>query len=193
MVRNKLLILISSIVIGTSLFSEEKTQSVIQEQKIDFEKKLSYIRLDYGLPYLFSLNLGKRLQINHHGLDISAGTVLYIHNIYGIRARIGYMFYPKPNLEAQYYLGVGLNSILDVFKIHYTFRYQPEVVFGKEYIKKNGRNRFVEIRIGYFTTSRRSALPIGFRRADGTYRHCRYVDEHIQKWPSFYLCHGIQF
>ena len=181
MVRNKLLILISSIVIGTSLFSEEKTQSVIQEKKINFEKKLSYIRLDYGVPFLFTLNFGKRLQVNHHGLDMSAGTTFWPH-FYEIQSNIDYLFFPKLNLESQYYFGIGLKSLFFIFSSNYCFSYQPEIVLGKEYVKKNGKNRFLEIKIGYYCLAKRMWF-IDYPP----------IESNLHKWPMIYICHGIQF
>jgi len=54
-----------------------------------------------------------------------------------------------------------------------------EIVIGKEYQKKN-KNRFLELKIGYFATVQRG-LPY------------RYTERKNYKWPMIYLCHGVGF
>ena len=181
MKKLKQIILISSLLMGTSIFGSEQNRDIIKEQKINIEKKMSYIRLDYGYPSLFTLNFGKRVQVNRHGLDISAGTTFF-PGLYRIQNHIDYIFFPKPNLESQYYLGIGLQSIL-ILSHAYAFRHQPEIMIGKEYIKKNGKKRFLEIKIGYYAALKRSYLP----------KHHEYLKKHTNKWPMIYLCHGIEF
>lgn len=184
----KSMILISSILMGTCIFGSEKNEDVIPEQKIDVEKKLSYIRLDYGAPFLFTLNLGKRVQVNHHGLDISAGTNCFTYfygicGIYGIQSNVDYIFFPRPNLQSQYYFGAGLKSLFLISEIGYLFSHQPEVFLGKEYVNKNGKHRFLEIKFGYYGVVEKFIYRNNF--------HIHRKNSYIR--PMIYLCHGIEF
>ena len=93
------------------LFGVYDKKEVPEEQSTDIQKRFTYLRFDYGLPMLFSLNCGKRAQQNHHGFDISVGTYLPLPWMYGMRTNINYNFFPKPNAKSQYYFGIGLHSI----------------------------------------------------------------------------------
>lgn len=188
---NKYIAIFSIILIpfcGKIYSNEENLESSQEDsQPTQIHKSFTYLRFDYGVPILFALNIGKRVQANQHAFDLSVGQICSSVDVIGIQSHMRYLFFPKPHIDSQYYLGIGLNSFL-AFSKDYLVSTQPELALGKEYYKKNGKQRFLELRIAYCGITKRSY-----------HQHERYdtwLSKLRNKWktlPTIQLCHGIQF
>lgn len=126
----------------------ETFQSSIETIKTDS----NYLSFGLGLPSFLSINAGKRYQFNYQGVDfgIGIGGLPFLLNGLLTQAYINYLFYPKPCLQSQFYLGVGIKGV--IFKAFHSSYYVGWIptyfVFGQEWISKNGFIKFFQVDIG---------------------------------------------
>ena len=110
----------------------------------DFGINVASYSYFFQLPYdpipFPQLGAGYRYQDRSNGFDLN----LHFTTNYEIAsAKLGfdYIFYPKPSLNKQFYLGVG-PAIGAIFindrNWKYPLVFSPEILFGKEYIGSDG-------------------------------------------------------
>lgn len=95
--------------------------------------------------------LGFRAQSGHNGFDIGVqGTG--IGNFYLLKANATYLFYPKPNLQKQFYYGIGAG--VEQLKKEKTL-FSPEFVVGKQFTSDTGGKRFFEAQVTPYVVNKR--------------------------------------
>ncbi|GAB5411368.1 MAG: hypothetical protein ChlgKO_04820 [Chlamydiales bacterium] len=110
-----------------------------------------------GLLPVFGL--GFRGQSGHNGFDINAkGTVF--GDLQTVKGSLSYLYYLKPNLQGQFYagLGAGLKQTFDRTAIAQEnqdrLTLSPELTFGKQYITNGGGRRFFQAQITPFEVTK---------------------------------------
>lgn len=135
--------------------AEEECEQLEVEQIEAIPVKAAYGYVSLGLmaiPYPIPLvGVGGRYQKGHHGVDGSIqffthrGTTLMKENI-------NYLYYFKPNLASQYYLGGGIGSMQawsdsrgddHLWGITLT----PQLLFGKQYKTKALGVHYIQIQV----------------------------------------------
>ncbi len=87
--------------------------------------------------------IGTRIQSGHNGFDIGVQGTCF-GNFFILKANATYLFYPKPNLQKQFYYGIGA-GIERMEKEKTSF--SPEFVVGKQFTNDTGGRRFFEAQI----------------------------------------------
>lgn len=103
----------------------------------------------FPLP-LPEFGLGFRRQVDKHGFDGSfrVSTIVVLTQVNG---SLMYQYYPKPNLESEFYMGVGLSGsgIFGDYKSH--FLIGPDFVLGRQFKTKTDDIRFYQMKISWPT------------------------------------------
>jgi hypothetical protein len=139
-----------------------------------------YISLGIGpLPIPMPLfGVGGRFQSGHHGADLSfQGITWGSSNSTILKENIDYLYYFKPNLSSQFYMGAGVSfTEFDPFRKCQTFL-SPQLLVGKQYTNESGDVRFFQAQI------------------EPVYAHLNKT--HSKHWlstfPSVILTYGICF
>lgn len=112
--------------------------------------KNHHVYFDVGAMYVFpQLGAGFRQQNGYWGYDltlkgsalplpIGSGSIRTVVWLPWISGRAHLLYYPRPNLESQWYVGGGIVS--PYFSVVW-----PNVVFGKSYQTAEGKDRFWQI------------------------------------------------
>jgi hypothetical protein len=111
---------------------------------------------DVGLgPFPIPLpvfGIGQRMQWDHHGMDLHllVSTIVAITEVKGTAM---YLYYFKPSLASQFYVGGGLGAggLFPNNHSHAKFLFSPEVVLGKQYTNEAGDKRFFQTEISWPT------------------------------------------
>lgn len=147
-------IITACFVLSLSLLSAN-TQEVQDERQNDccyVDNSFGYLNIGIGpLPELIpSFGIGYRLQKNHHGFDV-AGSIGKTWMETTGRASILYNYFFKPNLESEFYAGLGVGVKGTHFKELSKTEYAvyPEIVFGKQYRNETNCQRFFQMQIGF--------------------------------------------
>ncbi|MDR2539932.1 MAG: hypothetical protein LBC45_05015 [Chlamydiales bacterium] len=155
---NKILKIVTACLLLPVSFLCANTQEVQEEQQTScccfVENSFGYLNVGVGpLPELIpSLGIGYRAQKDHHGFDLS-GSIAKTWMQTTVRAGILYNYFFKPNLESEFYAGLGIgmkgvrekalpqdNSYVAIY---------PELVFGKQYKNETNCQRFFQMQIGF--------------------------------------------
>ena len=134
--------------------------SSVQEKAISekdgIHSSLNYFEVGMGpfpLP-LPAFGMGVRQQTGHHGSDFSlrVATLVYITQV---NADLLYHYYPKPNLESQFYMGTGLGTS-GLFGSHFGYHRKsarfllgPELVLGRQFKTKTQDARFIQMKVNW--------------------------------------------
>ena len=108
----------------------------------------NYAGFGAGLPTFLSLKIGHREQVGHHGFEYGVGMtpLIVVTEFHGFAS---YLYYTKPNLDSQTYLGVGLKAGGFMKKHHGKFGYvAPGFLIGKEFVTNTGSRRFMQVAVG---------------------------------------------
>lgn len=133
------------------------TQEVQEEKQTNcccFENSFGYLNVGVGpLPELIpSFGIGYRAQKDHHGFDLS-GSIAKTWVQTTARASVLYNYFFKPNLESEFYagLGVGIKGVHEKteFMNNSHVAVYPELVFGKQYKNETNCQRFFQMQIGF--------------------------------------------
>ncbi len=151
-------------------------------QKEEVRSKFSYLRFDYGFPFVFGINCGKRGQLNHHGFDIGVGSFFLHPQFASFNLDINYLFFLNPNHKKQWYVGLGLRNLFTA-RDYYKYVNLPIFTIGRDYLNKE-RKRFLELKIGCYGLYK--------DMEDYSSRHHVYKNG-IFKIPFIFLSHGIEF
>lgn len=159
----KLIILLAGLTLGSnSLFSEETPSKKTEVVRDSF----GYVDIGIGpLPLLVpSFAVGYRTQKDHHGADIST----YVSTVVALtqfKTSALYLYYFKPDLCSQFYIGGGLGvstfwnkRFQPAFHRHANPYISPELAFGKQYRNESGDTRFFQTQISWPT------IPCGSHR-----------------------------
>lgn len=137
-------ILFSSCFCTTIFANEERSLQKKQFGYVDLGVTLSAVSYPYLLPMFGG---GYRYQNGYHGCDINLhlSTVMIETSIKGA---IDYLYYPKPDISNQYYVGLGA-AFIENINIFYCVSYRnalaPELIFGKEYLSGKNKPRFLQV------------------------------------------------
>ena len=143
---------------GTTLLSAEETKN-IKEVKQSY----GYYGFSGGFPNIFTFGLGHRIQSGHHGLDAGIGITPLLVAVEG-HGYLNYLYFPKPNLNSQIYMGlgsqIGYGTFVGEWQKGIGF-IKPQLVFGKEYTLKKNEKRFIQAELGgaYFSTKGTAVVP----------------------------------
>lgn len=137
--------------------SDCKQKEVEQIEAIPVKASYKYVNFGVGtLPFPAPvLGLGVRGQRGHHGFDASV-QISSIGISTTIKENIDYLYYFKPNLASQYYLGGGFGFSQYVILIEggkQEMLLSPQIVFGKQYTTKAGGVRYFQMQIDPVFTS----------------------------------------
>lgn len=137
---NKIKKMIIAILIGSStcaLASEEPSPEV--------KNSYTYWSIGAGIPTVLSTKFGHREQRGKNGFEYGVGVTPLIFIIEG-HIFASYLYFPNPNLQSQYYVGLGLRA--GGFIKSHAFAYiAPGVMLGKDYLTKQQSKRFVQVAI----------------------------------------------
>ncbi len=118
-----------------------------QPEKV--ENAYGYFSYGFGIPTFLSLKLGKRIQSQHHGCDFGVGITPLV-DVTELHAFASYLNYPNPNLNSQFYWGLGIKGGGLIYEHKPSFGYVgPGLILGKEFITNNGSRRFIQVTGGY--------------------------------------------
>lgn len=143
---------------GTALLSAEETNNVEE-----VEQSYGYYGFSGGFPSIFTFSMGQRTQSGHHGLDAGIGVTPLLFAIEG-HGYLNYLYFPKPNLDSQIYMGLGsqIGGGALVYDWDYAIGFiKPQLIFGKEYTIYKNEKRFIQAELGgvYFSTKGIGAVP----------------------------------
>jgi len=109
----------------------------------------AYVSLGLG-PFPIPMPLfgiGGRFQNGHHGADISIQGVSFGRGFSVLKENVDYLYYFKPKLASQFYMGAGL-SFTEVFSRKRCQSYlSPQFVIGKQYTNDDNDVRFFQAQI----------------------------------------------
>ena len=119
-----------------------------------------YVDLGVGpLPFLVPVfGIGCREQWGHHGLD-SQAQVATIIEATSVRGTTRYLYYFKPNLASQFYVGGGV-SVGGLIAKHGKSKslLSPNFVVGKQYKNEAGDKRFFQAETSWPTVTQDKTL-----------------------------------
>ncbi|MDX8430231.1 MAG: hypothetical protein SNF33_00240 (plasmid) [Candidatus Algichlamydia australiensis] len=124
------------------------------DEDLMFEKpKDSYAYFVIGCftrPFTLPVvGLGCRLQFGHNGLDVGVQGMGLPRSFF-LKSNLTYLYYPKPKLQGQVYIGAGIGLEEGQAEIPSKGRikaqaFSPEFVFGHQRISSSGKRRFIEV------------------------------------------------
>lgn len=117
------------------------------------EQKEGFPYLDIGAGPLIPLptvGVGYRTQSIHHGFDMAArfSSIILVDQF---KASALYLYYPKPDLDEEFYIGLGGASfwVFPISKGHSSWGFSGEWVFGKQFRNARCLRRFWQIQTGF--------------------------------------------
>ncbi len=149
---NKLKFLLAALFICALPLQAEEDKA--PEQKVD--QSYRYYSIGAGFPSIFTLNVGRRVQHQHHAFESGIGITPLIIAIEG-HIYANYLYFPNPNPDSQFYVGLGGQAGYGVETIDWRRGigyFKPQFLLGKEYLTGRSEKRFIQAAIGggYFTT-----------------------------------------
>jgi hypothetical protein len=135
---NKMTLMLLATGLTTSAFAEEKVTA-----------KIPYVSIGLGpapvpLPIF---GVGYRAQWDHYGVNGSVN-VSTLYWVTGVKGSLLFNYYKKPNLDSQFYFGIGPAVGLGIEK-RVGVAFASEFAFGKQYINEAGDLRFCELTIDF--------------------------------------------
>jgi hypothetical protein len=91
--------------------------------------------------------VGGRYQHNHHGFDGSLQFFTLGASFTIARENFDYLYYFKPNLQSQFYVGGGIAVTEMISHRDFQALLSPQLVFGKQYTNSTGGVRFFQVQI----------------------------------------------
>jgi hypothetical protein len=93
------------------------------------------------------VGVGGRFQQGHLGFDLSLQMTTTVV-LTAIKENIDLIFYPKPKLESQFYLGMGVGTLQLLERRGYVQGFiSPQLLVGNEFTTKHGARRYLQARI----------------------------------------------
>ncbi len=130
------------------------------------ENSFGYVDVGFEVPIIPipALGLGYRKQWDHDGLDLSFRVASLGELITQAKASASFLHYFNPNLEGEYYWGIGLGVSwikIEVFKGAWrnsggtlsgqSVCLSPEFIFGKQFKTSSGGTRFWQFQTSFPT------------------------------------------
>lgn len=150
----------------------------------EVEQSFNYGSVGLGpfpLP-LPNFALGRRMQKNHHGADLSlqVNTLVWVTQV---KANVLYHYYWKPSLASQSYAGLGVGPSA-IFGENQALLISPEFVLGKQYRNEDGDLRFFQGQLSFPTVA-----------YGNSWGWCPYSHKsvHVSKFPLLVLSYGFGF
>jgi hypothetical protein len=108
-----------------------------------------YVSLGLGpFPIPFPLfGVGGRYQNGHHGFDGSIQFISFGRGFTLVKENLNYLYYFKPNLASQFYVGGGVGITEFLSDGHLQAFLSPQVIVGKQYTNKDGGVRYFQAQI----------------------------------------------
>jgi len=135
---------------GSEVVSIMKTPEMVKEAA-PVEASYGYVSLGLGLgsfPTLLPVfGVGGRFQNGHHGFDgsIQFGSLGRFFTV--AKENFNYLYYFKPNLASQFYVGGGV-AFTELWEhSHMGVLLSPQAIVGKQYTNKEGGVRYFQVQI----------------------------------------------
>ena len=138
------------------VFADEGSEIVSMMKTPEIEKEAAPVESSYGyaslgvrpLPIPIPLfGLGWRYQNGHHGFDGSLQFVSFGKSLTLTKENLDYLYYFKPNLASQFYVGGGVAFTEFWSHGHLRVLLSPQVVVGKQYTNDTGGVRYFQVQI----------------------------------------------
>ncbi len=140
----KLLFIAIASLFSTVGFADENVESK------PINDTYGYFSHGASFPCIYSLNVASRVQRNHNGFEVGVGgsPILFA---YEVHAMANYLFFPKPDLDSQIYLGIGgqggfANTVGDKLKKGSGY-FAPGLLIGKSFYRGKDDRRFVQVNV----------------------------------------------
>ena len=124
-------------------------QDVLQIEVAPVKASYGYVSLGLG-PFPIPmplLGVGGRWQNGHNGFDASIQFISFGRGLTLAKENIDYLYYFKPNLASQFYVGGGLGFTEVWSHRHMQAFLSPQLVFGKQYTNEAGGVRYFQAQI----------------------------------------------
>jgi hypothetical protein len=148
--KTKILTLFIAIALTATTFAHASEPSSLP---IPVEQKMGYVSIGTGpLPILLPVfSGGYRFQSGSYGGDFPL-QVITLGEATHMKTSALFHYYPKPNLNSQWYFGGGIGPGAYFEKIWSRkwksgFTFSPELVIGQQYRTKAGNSRFLQAQI----------------------------------------------
>jgi hypothetical protein len=125
------------------------------------------------------LGFGGRYQKGHNGVDGSLQFFTVGKSFTIAKENIDYLYYFKPNLASQFYVGGGLGFTEIISHGHFKAYLSPQVVLGKQYTNEAGDVRYFQAQIDPVFLDLNSVIKNKHR--------------HVGTFPAIVLSYGICF
>lgn len=155
--KKLILLFIAAITVGSGFCDEATPDPIVNDQYGYFSHGASF-------PCIYSLNFARRVQHNHDGYEIGIGgsPVLFA---YEAHAFLNYLYFPKPNLDSEFYFGIGAQGGYASFTTNKFGKgvgfLAPNLVFGKSFYKAENDRRFVQLNVapGFYAQEKWRRVP----------------------------------
>ncbi len=148
------------LVLVSQTFAEESAEASSVHQAFGYVD----IGLEFPIYPTPALGFGFRSQWNHSGVDLALRVASLGQLITQAKGSISYLHYPHPNLDGQFYwgLGVGVSWVrVDVLQgvlksigwdsSSQSLCLSPEIILGKQYKTSSGKTRFWQFQTSFPT------------------------------------------
>ena len=131
--------------VASLMKAPEMTQCESEPVKASF----GYVNLGLG-PFPIPMPLfgvGGRYQNGHNGFDGSLQFISWGSSFTLLKENFDYLYYPKPNLASQFYLGAGaaVTEIISDGRVKVAL--SPQFILGRQYTNKAGDVRYFQAQI----------------------------------------------
>ena len=176
-------VLMAVVMAGSMALTAQQPQEQLEEP---VSESFFYGALGVGpLPFLVpTFGFGYNVQNGHYGADIALDfSTVYV--LSSIRLSPTFHYYSTPNLDSQFYTGMGLGISLvnprnDRFLDKMSIMLAPEFVFGKKYRNEVGGDRFFQVITSWPTYS--------FEQFNAS-----FAKNHMVWAPIVYVKYGVSF
>jgi hypothetical protein len=114
------------------------------------EQKEAFPYVDLGLGPLVpapTIGVGYRLQSEKQGFDLAARlSTVVVWNVFKLSAL--YLYYPRPNLDSQFYVGLGGATEWVHWSSEVHWGVSAEWIVGKQFTNRSCQRRFWQIQTG---------------------------------------------
>ena len=152
-----------------------------QQEIAPVEASYGYVSLGLG-PFPIPaplLGIGGRYQKGHNGVDGSLQFFTVGSGFTIVKENIDYLYYFKPNLASQFYVGGGIGLTETISHRKFNAFVSPQFVLGKQYTNDAGDVRYFQAQID----------PVFVRLDHFNSKHHR----HVTTFPAIVLSYGICF
>lgn len=143
--------LVIGVVMATNsavLCSETNPKESVPKVTEEVRNSYNYWGIGAGIPTFLSFKFGHREQLGRHGFEYGVGLTPLVY-VTEAHLFVSSLFYPKPNINGQTYLGVGLKGggflELDRAKFGYI---APGFIIGRERLTRDNQRRFTQVAFG---------------------------------------------